>query len=144
MKTPFRVVPDTNVFIAAEKSSHVTSPNKEFVKRWKDNEFEVLYSEDMFLEYVSEMRKMRITEASIRKLIATLFELGRQVRIRFYHLPLYPIDADDIAFLLCAENGEATHIISYDSHLKAIEPLYPFKVCNTPEFLDELRKKLLN
>jgi hypothetical protein len=31
-------------------------------------------------------------------------------------LPHYPADADDIAFLLCAWNGLASHLVSYDIH----------------------------
>ncbi len=142
-KTSFKVVPDTNVFIAAEKSRHIASPNKEFVNRWKNDEFEVLYSEDTLLEYISKLREKSIAENTVTKLIQALFELARKVSIEFYHLPHYPFDSDDIAFLLCAENGEATHIVSYDSDLKAIDSLYLFKVCNMLEFLNELRKELL-
>ena len=54
-KTAFKVVPDTNVFVAAEKSRHSASPNKEFINRWKNYEFEVLYSEDTLLEYISKL-----------------------------------------------------------------------------------------
>jgi len=142
-KTAFKVVPDTNVFVAAEKSRHTASPNREFVSRWKNNEFEVLYSEDTLLEYISKLREKGIAETTVTKLIQALFELARKIGIEFYHLPYYPIDSDDIAFLLCAENGQATHIVSYDSDLKAIDHLYSFKVCNTLEFLTELRKELL-
>ncbi len=142
MKTYLKVVPDTNVVIASEKHPGVTSPNKEFFARWKNEEFELLYSDDTLLEYITTMRAQGIAETSIKKLIRAILALGREVRIRFYHLPHYPIDPDDIAFLLCAENGRATHIISYDRHLKDLEPLYSFKVCGTLEFLRELRKAL--
>jgi putative PIN family toxin of toxin-antitoxin system len=142
-KTSFKVVPDTNVFIAAEKSCNVTSSNKEFIVRWKNCEFEVLYSEDTLLEYISKLREKSIAEETVRKLIQALLELARKINIEFYHLPHYPIDSDDIAFLLCAENGQATHIVSYDSDLKQIDSLYSFKVCNTLEFLEQLRQELL-
>lgn len=144
MKTSFKVVPDTNVVIAAEHRPGPTSPNREFLERWKSAEFEMLYSQDTLLEYIQKLREKRISEASIKKLIQAIFELGREVTIQFYHLLYYPIDADDIAFLLCAENGQATHIISYDRHLKAIEPFYKFKVCGTREFLNELRQALMD
>lgn len=135
----FAVVPDTNIFLASEKSVHSTSPNKEFVARWKREEFEVLYSEDTLLEYITKLRQKGISETSIKKLLATLFALGREIKIEFYHLLHYPLDPDDIAFLLCAENGKATHIITYDRHLKAIESSYTFRVCKPVEFLLELR-----
>ncbi|MBU0569065.1 PIN domain-containing protein [bacterium] len=143
MKTSFKVVPDTNVLIASEKSTSLISPNKEVFERWRNEEFEILYSDDTLLEYIEKMRDKGILEESIKKLIRALLELGRKVRIMFYHLPLYPIDPDDIAFLLCAENGTATHIISYDKHLNDIAHLYSFKVCGTLDFLSELRKELI-
>ncbi len=140
--TSFKVVPDTNIFLASEKSSHKNSPNREFIERWKHEEFEVLYSEDTLLEYTMKLYEKGIAETSIKKLLYALFELGQEVFIKVYHLPSYPIDSDDIAFLLCAENGQATHIITYDHHLKAVEPWYTFTICKTVEFLQELREKL--
>ncbi len=142
MKTAYKVVPDTNVIIAAKKHPGSTSPNKEFVERWRQDEFFLLYSEDTLLEYIYKLRTQGVAESSIKKLIRAIFALGQEVRIQFYHLPRYPVDPDDIAFLLCADNGRATHIISYDKHLKDIAPWYPFKVCGTLEFLFELRKTL--
>jgi len=163
-KTSFKVVPDTNVLIASEKSISESSPNKEFFERWRNEEFDILYSDDTLLEYIEKMREKDIPEEIIKKLIRAILELGRNVYIIFYHLPFYPVDSDDIAFLLCAENGKATHVVSYDSHLKSIEPFYSFKVCETKinkflsvsydgtfllerkvwlEFLFELRKELV-
>ena len=142
MKTSFRVVPDTNVVIASQKSTSESSPNREFFDRWKNDEFEILYSDDTLLEYIEKMRELHISEEIIRKLIRAMLELGRHVSIVFYHLPLYPSDPDDIAFLLCAENGNATHIVSYDPHLEEIEYFYLFRVCGTLKFLFELRKQL--
>ncbi len=142
MKTSFKVVPDTNVVIASERSSSESSPNKEFFKRWENDEFEILYSDDTLLEYVEKMRDKNIPERIIKKLIRTILELAQYVRIIFYHLPLYPSDRDDIAFLLCADNGNATHIVSYDPHLKEIGCMYSFKVCETLKFLFELREEL--
>ncbi|WP_133513044.1 PIN domain-containing protein [Candidatus Thiosymbion oneisti] len=142
MKTSFSVVPDTNVVIASEKSTSTSGPNREFFDRWRNDEFEILYSDDMLLEYIEKMRERDISEEIIKKLIRAMLELGRHISIVFYHLPLYPSDPDDIAFLLCAENGNATHIVSYDPHLKETEYFYSFRVCTTLEFLFDLREKL--
>ena len=143
MKTSFRIVPDTNVVIASEKSTSKSSPNKELFERWSNDEFEILYSDDTLLEYIEKLRELNITEIIIRKLIRAILELGIRIRIQFYHLLHYPSDPDDIAFLLCAENGNATHLISYDSHLKETGYFYSFKVCKTLEFLFELREELI-
>lgn len=141
-KTPLRAVPDTNVVIASEKSEHSTSPNREFFERWEDEQFIVLYSDDTLLEYIDKLREKGLPETSIRKLIRALIHLGIEVRIVFYHFPRYPVDPNDVAFLLCAENGGATHIVTYDAHLQALDGTYSFKVCNTPAFLSELRQEL--
>jgi len=118
--TPLRPVTDTNVLLASEKSKSATSPNREYIQRWRNDEFTFLYSEDTLLEYIKKMQEKHISEDSIKKFLGALFELGVQVYIAFYHLPVYPVDPDDIAFLLCADNGEATHLLTYDRHLEAL------------------------
>ncbi len=65
--------------------------------------------------------------------------LGEPVSIEFFHLPRYPVDADDIAFVLCALNGAATHLVTYDGHLFAVAHEYPFATCATVQFLTQLR-----
>ncbi len=140
MKTSFNVVPDTNVVIASEKSVSESSPNKEFFCRWRNDEFEILYSDDTLHEYIEKMRELKLPKEIIKKLLRAMLELGKHVNIVFFHLPLYPPDLDDIAFLLCAENGNATHIVSYDPHLEEIDHYYAFRVCGTLKFLFELRK----
>ncbi len=75
-------------------------------------------------------------------MIRAILEIGEKVEIVYFHLPVYPPDQDDIAFLVCAENGNATHIVSYDRHLKELGDRYAFKICDTLEFLYELRCEL--
>jgi len=99
-KTSFKVVPDTNVLIASEKSMSESSPNKEFFERWKNEEFDILYSDDTLLEYIKKMREKNIPEEITKKLIRAILELGRNVHIIFFHLPFYSVDSDDIVFLL--------------------------------------------
>ncbi len=142
MKTAFSVVPDTNIVVASEKSVSGSSPNKEFFARWKNAEFEILCSDDTLLEYINKLKEKRIPEAIIKMLIRAMLELGRHVEIEYYHLRRYPSDSDDIAFLLCAVNGDATHIVTYDPHLKELNSFFSFKICETLEFLFELREEL--
>jgi predicted nucleic acid-binding protein len=142
MKTSFRSVPDTNIVIASEKSRSGSSPNREFFDRWEKGEFQILYSDDTLLEYIGKMKEKEIPERIIRRIIKSVMKLGQHIRIIFYHLPVYPNDPDDIAFLLCADNGRATHIVSYDKHFKEMESVYSFRICDTLEFLIELREEL--
>lgn len=87
------------------------------MQRNNDRECILIISDDTLLEYIEKMRELNISGEIIKKLIRALLELDKHISIVFYHLPLYPSDLDDIAFLLCAENGNATHIVSYDPHL---------------------------
>jgi len=85
MKTSFRTVPDTNVVIASEKSRSESSPNKEFFARWKNEEFQILYSDDTLLEYIEKMREKDIPEELIKKMTKSILKLGQYVQIIFYH-----------------------------------------------------------
>jgi hypothetical protein len=38
-----RVVPDSNVIVASQRSPHPASPNRELLERWRRNEFRLLY-----------------------------------------------------------------------------------------------------
>jgi predicted nucleic acid-binding protein len=141
-KTPLRAVPDTNILLASEMSSSSSSANQAFFERWESGDFTVLFSQDTLYEYVKKLRQKMLPEASIRKFLAALLNVGVEVEIEYYHLPAYPVDADDIAFLLCADNGRATHLVTYDKHLLEVEAHYPFRVCGAPAFLEDLRHEL--
>ena len=59
----------------------------------------------------------------------------------FFHLRHYPEDAEDVFLLLCALNGEATHLVSYDPHLLGLRPFYgELQICPALEFLQVLRQ----
>jgi predicted nucleic acid-binding protein len=50
---------------------------------------------------------------------------------------------DDVAFLLAAINGAATHVVTYDEHLKDVSVFYPeFVACEPVAFLKDLRISL--
>ncbi len=141
-QTSLRAVPDTNILLASELSPDSTSPNLEFFVRWKADEFVVLFSVDTLLEYTKKLRQKELPEERVRIFLGSLLALGIEVYIEFYHLPTYPVDSDDIAFLLCASNGDATHLVSYDRHLQDVDAHYPFKICKPTEFLGGLRREL--
>lgn len=140
MPLALRIVPDTNIFIAAQKSISPTSPNKEFFERWYQAEFELLFSDDTLHEYVEKLAELGIAEQTIKKLVQAILALGVEIEIVTFHLHYYPEDPDDITFILCAVNGDATHIISHDRHLLQLDHRYPFTICRPPAFLDELRQ----
>jgi uncharacterized protein len=136
-----RAVADSNVIIAAQRSTHSQSPNRELIERWRAAEFELLYSADTLGEYAEKLLTLGVSRADAVAFLALMIALGEEVEIRFFHLPRYPHDADDIAFLLCAWNGLASHLVSYDEDLLKLEESYrsQFCICRPLDFLAALR-----
>ena len=136
-----RAVLDSNVLIAAHRSTHSQSPNRELMERWQAHEFVLLYSRDTLREYAEKLLELGLERAAVVQFIALISALGEAVEIEFFHLPHYPTDPDDIAFLLCAWNGLASHLVSYDRHLLDLSATYEsqFRICLPAEFLAALR-----
>ena len=88
------------------------------------------------------MREKGISEIQIIEFISRVIQYGERVKIQYFHFRYYPDDMEDVAFLLCADNGQATHIVSYDKHLLDLDGLYPFRVCKPVPFLEDLRDAL--
>ena len=141
--THFRTVSDTNIVIAAQ-NNHSHSPNREYFQRWHHGEFELLYSNDILNEYFRKLKECHISQEDIEELLLTLIVLAEYVPIRHFHLPhyQYPKDPDDIAFILCADNGKATHLLTYDSDQLKLDQYHHFNICKPIPFLQELRKTL--
>ncbi len=106
---------------------------------WEKNKFKILYSPDTIKEYIDKLRYFNIPKHKIVEFLEILYTEGIKVNIDFYHHKKYPADQDDIAFILCADNGKATHLVSYDKHLLVLNRQFDFKICRTLEFLTDLR-----
>lgn len=83
-----------------------------------------------------------IPALTIEALLRQFAHLGEAVPIVFFHFRHYPVDADDVMFLLCALNGNASHLVSYDTHLLALRVYYGTElcICEPLEFLRDCRK----
>ena len=139
-----RAVLDTNVVLAAKRTMHPQSPNAEIITRWMAGEFVWLVSEDVLTEYVEKLLEKGIDPLKVERLVADLFQYGEEVPIRFFHFQHYPVDMDDVAFLLIAINGAATHVVTYDEHLKDVGVFYPeFITCEPMAFLADLRVSVI-
>jgi len=135
-----RAVLDTNILLAAESSKASASPNREVFDRWLAGEFTLPVSDDVAAEYADRLARMGKTADEIAFFLARVFLLGETVEITFFHFRHYPADPEDIGFLLCAINGQATHLVTYDRHLQQIAPFYPdFVTCEPLVFLRHLR-----
>ena len=133
---------DTNVVLAAKLSSHATSPAVEILDRWQRREFHFLYSLDTLAEYAEKLLARGIPAREVEAFIRLVARHGEIVPIVFFHFRHYPADSEDVMFLLCAINGRATHLVSYDPHLRSLLPYYAGEVtiCEPVEFLAGCRK----
>lgn len=129
-----RVVIDTNIVIASQKTSNPDSPNQELLDRWHNGEIIWLYSRDTLAEYARKLLETGTESKRITNLLARLVVAGEMVYIAKFHEKHYPEDPDDIAFLLCATNGNSTHLVTYDLHLLALDSYYDFTICKPLEF----------
>ena len=136
-----RAVLDSNVLVAAHRSADPDSPNRELIERWQANEFTLLFSRDTLHEYAEKLCALAVDRADAVAFIALISVLGEAVEIEFFHLPHYPADADDTAFLLCAWNGLASHLVSYDRDLLDLSAAYEshFRICPPVDLLVALR-----
>ncbi len=138
-----RAVLDTNVVLAAKRSVHPQSPNAEIITRWMAGEFVWLVSDDVVTEYAHKLLEKGIDPLKVEQFVADLLQYGEEVPIRFFHFQHYPVDMDDVAFLLVAINGSSTHLITYDEHLKDVGVFYPeFLTCEPVVFLSDLRRMM--
>ncbi len=65
--TDFATVPDTNVIIAGYIGKQ-EGPNREFLIRWKENQFYILYSQDTVSEYIEKLKEKHITRGKVSDL----------------------------------------------------------------------------
>jgi predicted nucleic acid-binding protein len=140
MNTRFRIVPDTNVVLASERSTSPHSPNREVFTRWMNDECQILISDDTLAEYAKKLIEHGFHTERIAEFLTLLEFAAEHIDIQHFHLPVYPSDLDDIAFLLCAVNGEATHLVSYDGHFLSMQNPYLFRICPPISFLQEIRE----
>ena len=142
MPGSLRAVLDTNVLLAAHLSSHPASPTAEILDRWQRREFVFLHSLDTLAECAEKLLTHGIPAADVAAFIRLVARHGELVPVVFFHFRHYPVDPEDVMFLLCAINGHATHLVSYDGHLLELRPYYAGEVtiCPPVEFLTECRK----
>lgn len=135
-----KTVPDTNVIIAGQKAKNIDSPNKDYFDLFINGEIDLLYSQDTLAEYIEKLYQKNVADDLIDQFLIAIIEIGKNVTIDAFHLIKYPQEFDDFAFLLCAVNGNATHLISYDSDLLDLKTYYSFQICSTLDLLHEFRK----
>lgn len=98
-----RAVLDTNVVLAANRSTHPLSPNAEIVTRWMAGEFVWLVSDDVVTEYAQKLLEKGIDSLKVERFVADLLQYAEEVPIRFYHFQHYPLDM--MMWLFCCSRS---------------------------------------
>ena len=116
-----RAVFDTNVVVAAIKSRSATSPNAELLRRWQNEEFELLYSLDLLSEYAEKLWTRRGDPDRVDRFLADLLAVGTPIQVEPDTIkPLIAADPDDDLVIACAVAGRATHLVTYDPHFACL------------------------
>ena len=135
-----RVVLDTNVIIAALRSTNPRSPTVELLDRWARNDYSLLYSDDLLAEYADKLSKRSVPPVLIRAFLSRFMEKAEYVLVADRQIVAVTVDPDDDRVLACAVVGKATHLVTYDPHLMAIGPSFrKVRVISVLEFLTQLR-----
>ena len=136
-----RAVLDTNVIIAALKSKNPTSPTQELLRRWGNDEFDLLYAADMRVEYAEKLIARQVDSGKAAVFLNRLGQRGILVPLTEADLgPRIPDDPDDDVVIACAIAGGATHLVTYDEHLHTLGEEYEsVRILDGLHFLYALR-----
>jgi putative PIN family toxin of toxin-antitoxin system len=134
-------VADADVTVSSVIS--VTGAPATILRRWRDQAFDLVVSEDILAEYERVLeypRIRRLADAEIGALIAgfrrfaTLVDVTERRRV-------VPDDPDDDKYLDCARAARAAYVVSGDSHLLALREHEGIRILSPRAFLtllDEL------
>ena len=84
-----RVVLDTNVVLAANRTTHPSSPNAEILARWKRGEFTCLHTLDTLSEYAEKLLEHGVSASKAEEFLRLLARLGESVAVVFFHFRHY-------------------------------------------------------
>jgi len=120
-----RAVFDTNIFVAAHLSKNPQSPTMELLRRWRQKEFELLYSDDLLVEIDEKFSARGIGDEYKDSLLVELRDLATYVEVKPSDVESVIIaDPDDDFILACAVVGRADYLVTYDAHFDVLEGEY--------------------
>lgn len=143
LKGIFRVVLDTNIYVAAYLSESVKSPNKEIIQSWLSGEFTLVFSSFILEEIIEKFNQKSINQNLTIELIANIIALGEEVKITNKDITSMIIeDPDDDQILACAVKGNADYIVTYDPHFDILNGFYQgVTITEALPFLYMIRKQ---
>ena len=120
-----RTVFDTNIFVAAHLSKNPQSPTMELLRRWRQGEFELLYSDDLLVEIDEKFSARGIGDEYKDSLLIELRDLATYVEVKPSDVGSVIIaDPDDDFILACAVVSQADYLVTYDAHFDVLEGEY--------------------
>lgn len=143
---PFRVVADTNVYIAAvhrqkaekrRQDGYQTPPSEEFIIRAVNDEFLLLFSLSGFLELAEKLEQLGVETELAQQLLEDLRAIAEEV-ITATSSPFCD-DRDDDKFVWASIDGRASHLITEDRGLTRGATGRGFRVVQVVGFLRALR-----
>ena len=140
-----RAVLDINVFVAAYKTQSPTSPTAELLRRWRNGEFELLYSEDIRRQIAEKFLEKRVDSLLTEELLVDLVLFGTEIQLTPTDVKrVISADSDDDVIVACAMVGDATHIVTYDPHFDGLGEYQGIKIVDGLHFLYEVRGNTLS
>ena len=141
-----RAVLDINVFVAAYKTQNPTSPTAELLRRWRNGEFELLYSEDIRRQIAEKLLEKNVDFLLTEELLVDLMVFGTEVQVVPADVKrVISSDLDDDVIVACAVVGGATHLVTYDPHFDELGEEYQgIKIMDGLHFLYEVRGDILS
>lgn len=142
IKKRYRVVFDTNVFVSATLSKSPTSPTRELIARWLNDEFTLLTNKQLISEIAEKLLARHISNERVTELLMLLGNLAEWVNIPTHKIERrIKNDIDDDVVLACALLEQADYLITYDDHFKTITGnIGELKITAAIPFLHALRE----
>ena len=113
----------------------------ELITRWRQDEFDLLYSDDLFAEIADKFPAKRISAEHTINLLVELHDKATHVEVKPADIkPVIAADPDDDFILACAVVGQADYLGSYDTHFDALNGEYhDVKIVEPIAFLQVVR-----
>jgi uncharacterized protein len=135
-----RAVLDTNVFVSAALSKNESSPTREVLERWQNDEFVLLICTSLAEEIAEKLLDRNISPKRVSALVDQLANLAEWVEVPMEKIQKLLSDEDDNVIVACAIEGKANYLVTYDPHFNTLGAEYQgIKIVKAIPFLNEIR-----
>lgn len=109
-----KAVVDTSVFIAGLLTKNNASSSAQVLSLWEAGKFTLVISPQILDELVAKLLDKGFTEADIKALVRTIWEIGLRIPGSYQVAKLDKIDPDDNKFLAAALESNADFLVTLD------------------------------